>query len=103
VKESLVMSDDLRSQLDYEPEPLKFGTSGRRGRVVDLTQLEIYINALAELKYLQKLLPGQGGVVEGDDFFYGMTCGQARPHLLPSRADEESLPRRSSAPLLTQG
>lgn len=71
VKESSVMSDDLRSQLDYEPEPLKFGTSGRRGRVVDLTQLEIYINALAELKYLQKLLPGQGGVVEGDDFFYG--------------------------------
>ena len=40
----------LREKLDYEPVPLKFGTSGRRGLVADLTQLEVYLNALAELE-----------------------------------------------------
>jgi phosphomannomutase len=64
------MPDDLLSHLNYEPQPLKFGTSGRRGLVVDLTQLEIYINALAELEYLQKLPLLQGGVMKGDEFFY---------------------------------
>lgn len=39
----------LRSSLQYEPHELQFGTSGLRGKVVDLTQLEVYINALAEL------------------------------------------------------
>ncbi len=42
----------LRESLTYTPVELKFGTSGRRGRVRDLTQLEIHINALAELQYL---------------------------------------------------
>jgi len=49
---------------------LKFGTSGRRGRVVDLTQQEVYINALAELEYLQSLPRLQGGIVRGDEFFF---------------------------------
>ena len=40
----------LRSCLNYEPVELRFGTSGRRGQVLDLTQLEIYINALAEIQ-----------------------------------------------------
>ena len=47
--------DSLRSRLNYEPQVLGFGTSGRRGKVVDLTQLEVYLNALAELEYLQSL------------------------------------------------
>ena len=45
----------LREHLSYEPRELQFGTSGRRGLVADLTQLEIYINALAEVRYLQTL------------------------------------------------
>lgn len=45
----------IRDHLAYEPQPLKFGTSGRRGKVVDLTQLEIYTNVLAEIRYLQSL------------------------------------------------
>ena len=49
--------DSLRSRLNYEPQMLGFGTSGRRGKVVDLTQLEVYLNALAELEYLQSLPP----------------------------------------------
>jgi phosphomannomutase len=48
---------------------LKFGTSGRRGLVVDLTDLEIYINVLAELRYLQTLSVDAGGIVRGEDFY----------------------------------
>jgi phosphomannomutase len=61
----------LRETLDYEPVPLKFGTSGRRGLVCDLTQLEIYINAYAELAYLKTLPPGAGGIEAGQEFFFG--------------------------------
>src|SRR5512133_1710686 len=58
----------LRESLAYEPQVLKFGTSGRRGEVVHLTQLEIYINALAELEYLQSLPSHDGGIHKGDEF-----------------------------------
>src|SRR5271165_6011931 len=60
----------LRSNLKYEPRELEFGTSGRRGKVVDLTPLEIYINVLAELQYLLSLDPADGGIVRGDEFFW---------------------------------
>ncbi len=59
----------LRDSLAYEPQVLKFGTSGRRGEVIHLTQLEIYINALAELEYLQSQPAGAGGIRKGDQFF----------------------------------
>jgi len=61
---------NLREGLDHVPVPLRFGTSGRRGRVVDLTQLEVYINALAELEYFQSLPRAEGGVARGEEFFY---------------------------------
>ena len=62
--------DSLRSRLDYEPQELGFGTSGRRGKVVDLTQLEVYLNALAELEYLQSLASSEGGIKPGDPFYF---------------------------------
>jgi phosphomannomutase len=62
--------DSLRSRLNYEPQELGFGTSGRRGKVVDLTQLEVYLNALAELEYLQSLPPSEGGIKQGDTFYF---------------------------------
>jgi phosphomannomutase len=62
--------DSLRSRLNYEPQELGFGTSGRRGKVVDLTQLEIYLNALAELEYLQSLPSSAGGIKRGDPFYF---------------------------------
>ena len=62
----------LQSALTYLPRELKFGTSGRRGEVIHLTDLEIYINALAEIEYLQSLSPEQGGINRGDDFFYAL-------------------------------
>ena len=64
-------SAPLRAHLDHEPRPLQFGTSGRRGLLLDLTQLEIYINALAELEYLQSLPLREGGIIPGDDFYFG--------------------------------
>src|ERR1700753_3929672 len=62
--------DSLRSRLNYEPQELGFGTSGRRGKVVDLTQLEVYLNAQAELEYLQSLTPEEGGILRGDPFYF---------------------------------
>jgi phosphomannomutase len=62
--------DTLRSRLAHEPQALQFGTSGRRGLLVHLSQLEIVINALAELEYLKSLPPAEGGIVEGDEFFF---------------------------------
>src|SRR6202034_4053758 len=62
--------DSLRSRLNYEPQELGFGTSGRRGKVVDLTQLEVYLNALAELEYLQSLPSSAGGIKQGDVFYF---------------------------------
>jgi phosphomannomutase len=66
---AIMQPRSLRSSLKYEPQLLNFGTSGRRGKVVDLAQLEIYVNALAELEYLQSLAPSQGGIIRGDKFF----------------------------------
>ena len=63
-------ANTLRSVLTYEPHELQFGTSGRRGEVVNLTQLEIYINASAELQYLQELPVCDGGIVRGEDFYF---------------------------------
>ena len=60
----------LRASLDYNPVPLKFGTSGRRGLVADLTQLEVYITATAELEYLQSLPKSEGGIVRGEEFYF---------------------------------
>ncbi len=59
----------LQSSLTYQPQELKFGTSGRRGEVVHLTDLEIFINVLAEVEYLQSLPAEAGGIVSGDEFY----------------------------------
>jgi phosphomannomutase len=61
---------DLRSHLNYQPVELSFGTSGRRGKVIDLTQLEIYINVTAELNYLLSLRRSDGGIEKGDIFYF---------------------------------
>jgi phosphomannomutase len=65
-----MQNESLRASLTCEPRELQFGTSGRRGKVVDLTQLEVYINARAELEYLQSLAISEGGIVPGDEFFF---------------------------------
>ena len=75
----------LRSVLKYQPHELEFGTSGRRGKVVDLSQLEIYINALAELQYLQSLSPAGGGIVAGDEFFFARDLRPSSSAFVPEQ------------------
>src|SRR5215472_3813204 len=65
-----VNTDSLRSRLVYQPQELKFGTSGRRGEVIHLTQLEVYINVLAELGYLQSRSVSEGGIIRGEEFYF---------------------------------
>jgi len=78
-------ADSLRSKLDYEPQILKFGTSGRRGQVIHLTQLEIYINALAELEYLQSLSPAEGGISRGDPFYFASDLRPSSSRFVPKQ------------------
>ena len=58
--------------IDYEPKPLRFGTSGLRANVEDMTDLEVYINTKGYLLYLS----GTGEVKKGDTVFIG---GDLRP------------------------
>ncbi len=81
-----VASDEfLARHLDYAPQDLKFGTSGRRGEVVHLTQLEIYINALAELQYLLGLPPSDGGIVRDDEFYFACDLRPSSCAYVPSQ------------------
>jgi phosphomannomutase len=75
----------LRASLDYEPRELKFGTSGRRGEVVHLTQLEIYINALAELEYLQSLDAARGGIVRGQECYFARDLRPSSDTFVPDQ------------------
>ena len=60
----------LAEAFTHAPIPLAFGTSGRRGDVVDLTELEIYINVRADLDHLLTLAASAGGIRQGQPFFY---------------------------------
>ncbi len=75
--------DSLRSRLNYDPQELAFGTSGRRGKVIDLTQLEVYINALAELEYLRSLAPSAGGIQQGDEFYFACDLRPSSTEFVP--------------------
>ena len=55
--------------LNYTPVPLAFGTSGLRGLVKDITDLEAYINVKAALRYLLRIgdiRPSSTVVIAGD-------------------------------------
>ena len=57
------------SFLNYAPVPLSFGTSGLRGLVKDITDLEAYINVKAAIRYLLSIgdiRAGSGVIVAGD-------------------------------------
>jgi phosphomannomutase len=57
------------SFLNYTPVPLAFGTSGLRGLVKDITDLEAYINVKAALRYLSSIgdiCANSGVVIAGD-------------------------------------
>jgi len=71
----------LRFHLAREPRELKFGTSGRRGRLADLTQLEVYINVLGELEYLLSQGEQEGGITAGDEFYLARDLRPSSPEL----------------------
>jgi phosphomannomutase len=55
--------------LQYTPTPLAFGTSGLRGLVTDITDLEAYINVKAALRYFSNIgdiRAGGGVIIAGD-------------------------------------
>jgi phosphomannomutase len=57
------------SFLNYAPVPLAFGTSGLRGLVKDITDLEAYINVKAALRYflaIGDIRASQGVIIAGD-------------------------------------
>ena len=76
--------ESLRARLNYEPQVLGFGTSGRRGKVVDLTQLEVYLNAFAELGYLQSLALADGGIERGDTFYFACDLRPSSTEFVPA-------------------
>jgi phosphomannomutase len=71
----------LRSQLTREPRELKFGTSGRRGRLAELSQLEIYINVLGEMEHLLSQPREAGGIAAGDEFYIARDLRPSSPGL----------------------
>jgi len=59
----------LRTRLAYQPTELTFGTSGLRGLVTDMTDLECYINTVGFLHFLTQadgLEPGDAVFLAGD-------------------------------------
>lgn len=80
-----IIPGSLRASLAYAPQPLKFGTSGRRGEVLHLTQLEIYLNARAELDYLLSLPAGQGGIRAGQEFYFACDLRPSSTRFVPEQ------------------
>lgn len=95
--------ESLAAQLDHVPRPLQFGTSGRRGAVADLTQLEIYINALAELEYLQTLPPDEGGIVREDEFFVAVDLRPSSTAYVPEQMGRGELAQAVMAAVTAAG
>ena len=52
---------------------------------MDLTQLEVYINALAELEYLQSLDPSEGGLLRGEEVFFARDLRPSSDAFLPEQ------------------
>ena len=96
-------TDSLRSSLTYEPLELQFGTSGRRGKVVDLTQLEVYINALAELEYLQSRDRSEGGIVRGEEFFFARDLRPSSESFVPEQGGRGEIAQAIAAAIRDAG
>lgn len=56
----------LRESLSYQPVDLKFGTSGLRAMITDMTDLECYINARGFIRFLKATAPIDRVLFAGD-------------------------------------
>ena len=72
VKKKKTVVTSLRAFLTYEPVELAFGTSGLRGLVRDITNLEAYVNVRGFLGWLAK----EGELAKGGTVF---VAGDLRP------------------------
>jgi phosphomannomutase len=97
------MDGSLRSRLNYEPNELQFGTSGRRGLVVDLTQLEVYTNSFAELEYLQSIPPSEGGITRGDEFYFARDLRPSSDRFVPEQGGRGEIAQAIVAAILDTG
>lgn len=68
----------LREALTYTPIELTFGTSGLRGLVVDMTDLECYINATGFLEFLR----GEDGLSLGDTVYLAGDLRDSTPRIM---------------------
>jgi phosphomannomutase len=59
------------------PTPLAFGTSGLRGLVTDITDLETYINTLGYLEYLLEI----GGIAKGETVTIARDLRESSPRI----------------------
>ncbi|MGZ8244094.1 phosphomannomutase [Methylomagnum sp.] len=99
----LTETQTLGAKLDHTPQPLQFGTSGRRGQVIHLTQLEIFINALAELEYLQSLPVEEGGIVAGEEFFFATDLRPSSTGYVPEPQGRGELAQAVEQAILAAG
>lgn len=67
----------LRERLNYEPVELTFGTSGLRGLVSDMTDLECYINVAGFLAFVA----GHEGVKAGDVIYVAGDLRDSTPRI----------------------
>jgi phosphomannomutase len=68
----------LRKSLSYEPSELKFGTSGLRALVTEMTDLECYINVLGFLKFVD----GSDDPAEGQPIYLAGDLRDSTPRIL---------------------
>ncbi|MDP3331075.1 MAG: hypothetical protein Q8Q40_12305 [Methylococcaceae bacterium] len=95
--------NSLRQSLNYEPQALQFGTSGRRGQVIHLTQLEVFVNAVAELEFLQSLPKSEGGIVKGEEFFYARDLRPSSSLYVPEQQGRGELAQAIEQAILSAG
>jgi phosphomannomutase len=67
----------LLDKLTYEPVELSFGTSGLRGLVTDMTDLECYINTIAFMDFIVE----SGGHKMGDPVYVGGDLRDSTPRI----------------------
>jgi phosphomannomutase len=70
----------LRDSLQYDPAELAFGTSGLRGLVLDMTDLECYINSAGFLDFLTS----QQGFIRGSNVLVAGDLRDSTPRILKS-------------------
>lgn len=68
----------LIKSLSYEPVELGFGTSGLRGLVADMTDIECYINSIAFLDYVA----AAQGLLKGSVIFVGGDLRESTPRIM---------------------